>query len=70
MNNDRLPAGERMSMMSTAAVLKKQPNECNGCPHAGADLCCNTEITAQQTALNCRQKIAIKSLIKGHFVNG
>ena len=67
MQSNKLPMGERMAMINTATVIKTPPANCQGCPHLGAGLCCNTEISTQQTTLNCRQKAAIKGLVKGYF---
>ena len=67
MQSDKLPMGERMSLINTAAVIKPQPANCQGCPHDAAGLCYNTAITAEQKTLNCQQKVVIKGLIKGYF---
>ena len=67
MQSDKLPMGERMSLINTAAVIKPQPANCQGCPHDAAGLCFNTAITAEQKTLNCQQKVVIKGLIKGYF---
>ena len=60
MHSDKLPLGERMSLINTAAVIKPQPANCQGCQHDAAGLYYNTAITAEQ-------KAAIKGLIKGYF---
>ena len=67
MQSDKLPMGERMAMINTATVIKNPSANCQGCPHDAAGLYCNTEISTQQTTLNCRQKAAIKGLIKEYF---
>ena len=70
MQSDKLPLGERMSLINTATVIKTQPANYQGCPHDAAGLYCNTAITAEQKTLNCQQKVIIKGLIKGYFNNG
>ena len=67
MQSNKLPAGERMAMINTATVIKTPPANCQGCQHGAAGLCCNAEISNQQSTLNCQQKAAIKGLIKGYF---